>query len=160
VSKSCRSVRLLRLRAAALGCAISLLVLLAASCGGDGEEEPPLPSSPTVLDITMREYRYEHRGMVPSGRVVFRAHNKGRKPHEIVLVALPENFPPIDKQLHSNKRRPLVTLAYGRRLRPGESDAFAADLTPGRYAMLDFASDRPGGETYAQRGMNSELRAR
>jgi len=143
----------------ALGCAISALALVAASCNGE-KKEAPLPPSPASLDIVMHEYRYDHRPVVRPGRVVFQAHNRGHKRHEIVLVALPENFPPIDKQLHSKERRPLGTIAYLRRLKPGESDAFAADLKPGRYAMIDFTSDRPGGEIYALRGMNSEFRVR
>jgi hypothetical protein len=42
---------------------------------------------------------------------------------------------------------------------PGKSDAFAVDLAPGRYAMVDFVRDREG-VINGLKGMNSEFRVR
>lgn len=138
--------------------ALPTLTLLAASCGGE-DKEAPLPPPPRVVEVDMREYRFDYTPRIPRGRVVFRAHNRGRRAHEIVLVPVPENFPPIDKQLHSKTRRPVGKLAHLRPLRPGESDAFAVDLVPGRYAMVDFITARDG-EINGLKGMNSEFRVR
>lgn len=138
--------------------ALGALALLAASCGGQSKEAP-LPPAPRVVDITMRDYSYDYNPRIPRGRVVFRAHNLGRRPHEIVLVPLPSNFPPIDEQLHSKTRRPLGPLARLHPLRPGTSDAFAVDLAPGRYAMVDFVRGRDG-VINGLKGMNSEFRVR
>lgn len=107
----------------------------------------------------MRDYRYDYDSAIPRGRVVFRAHNVGSHTHELVMEKLPEDFPPLDKQLHSKTRRPLPTLAYLHPLRPGESDAFATELTPGRYGILSFVRGRDG-KVDALKGMNSEFRVK
>lgn len=137
---------------------VSVLALLATSCGVQ-EKEAPLPPRPPVVNITMREYslRYDHA--IPRGRVVLRATNAGHRRHELVLERLPEDFPPIDVQLHSKTKRAVATVAYLHVLRPGTHDAIAVDLAPGRYAMLSFTKSH-GGTPDALKGMNSEFRVR
>lgn len=135
------------------------LALLAGSCGGKGGNAR-LPSAPPTVNVAMREYRFDYdQSSVPRGRVVFRGRNIGHRTHAIVLVALPEGFPPINEQLHSKTRRGLATLAYLHPLRPGMSDSFAVELAPGRYAMISFVKGRDGVPD-ALKGMNSEFRVR
>jgi hypothetical protein len=106
----------------------------------------------------MREYRFDYdRSSMPRGRAVFRATNMGHRAHEIVLERLPQDFPPINAQLHSKTRRALPTLAYLHPVQPGRSDAFAFELTRGRYAVLSFVKGRDG-VSDALKGMNSEFR--
>lgn len=106
----------------------------------------------------MREYRFDYdRSSMPHGRVVFRARNIGHQAHEIFLERLPRDFPPINAQLHSNTRRALPALAYLHPVQPGRSDAFAFDLTRGRYAILSFVKGHDGVPD-ALKGMNSEFR--
>jgi hypothetical protein len=105
----------------------------------------------------MREYRFDHPPQVAPGRVVFTVRNAGALRHELVLLALPEDFPPIDQQLHSDERRAVDTLAALHDRDPGTRDTFAADLAPGRYAFVCFIRD-PDGVAHALKGMNSELR--
>lgn len=50
-------------------------------------------------------------------------------------------------------------VAFLHALRPGETDAFAVDLVPGRYGMVDFQRDRKG-VSNAVKGMYSEFRVR
>lgn len=108
----------------------------------------------------MREYRFDYKtSSIPRGRVVFRGSNIGHQTHEMTLERLPEDFPPINAQLHSKTRRALAPLGYLHRLRPRESDAFATELAPGRYAMVCFIKGRDGVPD-ALRGMNSEFRVR
>ena len=138
--------------------ALCALSLLAASCGEENNDAP-LPPAPPVVDVTMRDYSYEYSPRIPRGRVVFRAHNAGRRLHEIVLVPLPEDYPPIDEQLRSKTRRPAGILARMHPLTPGATDAFAVDLVPGRYAMVDFITGRDG-VIHGLKGSNSEFRVR
>ncbi len=77
----------------------------------------------------------------------------------MTIERLPEDFPPIDKQLRSKTRRAAPTVAYHHPLGPGASDAIALDLTPGRYAMVCFIEGRDG-TPHGLKGMNSEFRVR
>jgi hypothetical protein len=133
-------------------------VILMASCGS----RSAYPPRPHQVDVTMKEYRFEHKPTVRRGRVVFRLSNVGRLDHQITLLLLPPGFPPIDVQLHSNVRRPLPTLFLDPPLAPGRRRSFAVDLAPGRYAMLSSLRDprNPHGPNDALRGMNSEIRVR
>ncbi|HWC27076.1 MAG TPA: hypothetical protein VG474_10885, partial [Solirubrobacteraceae bacterium] len=77
--------------------ALAGLALAAASCGGS--PEPPLPPSASTMRVDMEEYRFVFRAPAAPGRVVLRARNTGRQEHELVLLPLPEDFPPIAEQL-------------------------------------------------------------
>jgi len=105
----------------------------------------------------MREYHFDHPPQVPAGRVVFRVHNGGSVTHEAILVALPEDVPPIDQQLRSATRVGVDTIATLRNRAPGSNGTFAADLTTGRYAFVCFLMD-PDGVSHALKGMASEFR--
>jgi hypothetical protein len=128
--------------------------VLVAACARTSE--PPLPPRPAVLDVEMREYRFDH-APVPGGRVVFRMKNVGRLPHRLSLVPLPPDLPPILEQLRGEERQVLFTLAAIAETAPGASGTFAVDLTPGRYAMICFLVD-PEGRSHALEGMATEFR--
>ena len=128
--------------------------LAGASCSGAAR---PAPSSAPVVDVAMDEYRFDLDGAVPAGRVVFRARNLGRLDHELLLVELPEDFPPVREQLESAKRRAVSNVARVAVRKPGTTGTFAADLVPGRYAMVCFVQDADGGQ-HAQKGMSAEFR--
>jgi hypothetical protein len=118
-----------------------------------------LPPSPRVIDVTMREYRLDYGRPVPRGRVVFRGHNAGRIKHSLTLLSLPEDFPPLEDELRNKKSRPIAPVANLHPLEPGESDAFAVDLAPGRYGLVDFQRGRDRVDN-ATKGANSEFRVR
>lgn len=105
----------------------------------------------------MREYGFDHASLVAAGRVVFRVRNAGTLTHELVLVALPEDFPPIDVQLHSGDRQGVDTVAAVHNRPPGTTTTFSSDLSPGRYAFICFVKD-PDGVSHALKGMSSEFR--
>lgn len=113
--------------------------------------------SPAVLDVTMTDNRFVYDGeTLPRGRVVFRLVNEGRSDHEVVLLPLPEEFPPIEEQLRSDERRALETVAGPPAVDPGDNQTFAVDLTPGRYAMVCFVLDEDG-VPHSLKGMASEF---
>lgn len=112
-----------------------------------------------MVDVAMREYRFDYRPPTTAGRTVFRVRNAGHRAHELTLVPLPEDLPPIKTQLGSKKRRSLPPLFFLPPRGPGSSDTFAVDLPPGRYALLCFLVDSDK-IAHALKGMNSEFRVR
>ncbi|MGI8686640.1 MAG: hypothetical protein ACR2MO_16385 [Acidimicrobiales bacterium] len=129
--------------------------LLAGACSP--APAAPLPPSPAVVPVTMEEYRFGHPSTTTRGRAVFRVRNAGRSPHQLALVPLPEDFPPIAEQVAGSKRRFVEALARTRKVPPGQRTSFAVDLSPGRYALICFLAD-PDGVPHANKGMASELR--
>jgi uncharacterized cupredoxin-like copper-binding protein len=126
------------------------------ACTGSasGAALPPLPAA---LDVSMREYGFDHPPTVPAGRVVFNVTNAGSSVHELILVALPPETLPIAEQLRSESRMGVDTVATLRKRAPGSQTTFAADLAPGRYAFICFVND-PDGVSHADKGMTSEFR--
>lgn len=124
--------------------------------GSCSKDTLPLPGKPATVSVVMSEYRFDHAPLVGRGRVVIDVRNEGRRDHEVSLVPLPPDFPPIARQLRSETRRPLPAMANVSR-QPGERRVFAVDLRPGRYALLCFLREGDG-VTHALKGMASELR--
>ncbi len=127
-----------------------------ASCG----DERPVPRIPqAVVDLTIKEYRFDYRRPVPAGRVVFRVVNAGRQVHRVSMLELPEDFPRLERQLRGKTRRSLLPFAGIGGLSPGTSNTFAVDLARGRrYAFIDVGP-APGGRSNALLGLASEFRA-
>jgi hypothetical protein len=107
----------------------------------------------------MTEYHFTVPSSAPVGRAVFRVWNAGRRDHNLTLEKLPSDFPPINVQLHSSTRRGAPAIALMPITHPGQSDTFAVDLTPGRYAILSSVVGRDG-VVDALEGMNAEIRVR
>jgi uncharacterized cupredoxin-like copper-binding protein len=105
----------------------------------------------------MDEYSFSASSEFQRGRVVFTLVNEGEIRHEVVVVALPEDLPPLAQQLRSDRRRATTTVAVVPPKAPGVRTSFALDLDPGRYGLLCFLK-APGGRPHALRGMHSEFR--
>lgn len=140
-------------------CLALAVVVLVASCGRQDHRGPALPASPPVIDVVQLEYRFEHTGSIPRGRVVIRAANHGRLAHDLTLARLPPDFPPIDEQLQGSARRVVPTVASLLAHQPGTTGTFATDLSPGRYAFICFVEDADG-VRHSVKGMSSEFRVR
>lgn len=125
-----RSVRVIRtLFAAATGVAM-------ASCGAVAAGLPP---SPPVVHVAMRDYWFDfNASAIPRGRVVFQITNAGKQYHKLGLIPLPADFPPLKQQVEGTDRRVVNELVSCPPLQPGASDTFAANLTPGRWGLVDF----------------------
>ena len=135
---------------------VSLSIVLS-SCVVGGSTAAPLPPPPERVDIAMTEYRFDVTAQFHPGRMVFRAENRGTMDHSVTLVALPEDYPPLDEQLRGDTRRGATTIAMLRRRPPGAKGTFAVDLGPGRYGIVCFVPD-PDGTVHALKGMNFEFR--
>lgn len=145
------------MRSAAL-VATSCALVVPACTLDRGPQTAPVPQPVPVITVAMSEYRFEFPGRVPSGRVVFRMRNVGRRAHSATLLALPDDLPPIDQQLKGTERRYLEPFADVPPRRPGMSRSFAVDLQPGqRYALICYTID-PDEQSHAAKGMSIEFR--
>jgi hypothetical protein len=107
----------------------------------------------------MHEYAFDYQAPVVPGRVVFRVVNTGKETHNLIMVPIPDDFPPIDEQLHGDVRRPIYPVAQIFAHKPGTSGTFAVDLVPHqRYAFM-CAIAGTDGQPHFLKGMNSEFRA-
>jgi hypothetical protein len=108
----------------------------------------------------MAEFRFDHLPAAPTGRVVFRVRNTGTVEHSLAVLALPEDYPPLNEQLQGDVRRSAGVLAAIPDPRPpGSIDAFAVELAPGRYGLVCNMRTADG-VLHAVKGMNSEFRVR
>ena len=136
----------------------SAVATLASGSGCSRPASPNLPPKPFLFDVGIVDHRFEHGpASIPPGRVVINARNSGGVEHQVVLVRLPEDLPPLDVELSSSQSTPVETVRIVPTLAPGEPSSFAVDLPPGRYGMICFLTDADG-QTYAQKGMSSEFR--
>lgn len=113
-----------------------------------------LPRSAAVINLSMEDYRFEYAQTVPQERVIFRLSNAGLKEHELVIVALPDDYPALGEE--PSVGSVVATVAHIPTLSPGESTKFAVDFTRGRYAFVCFIEDDDG-RTHYSRGMRSEF---
>lgn len=106
----------------------------------------------------MVDYSFAYDPRIDSGRVLLRVHNRGKVVHDLTIIPLTEDVPPIDEQLRGSERRPITPLARVKSRSPGTRATLAVDLAPGvRYAFICFVRD-PDGQPHFLRGMNSEFR--
>ncbi|MEJ7764125.1 MAG: hypothetical protein WKF86_01390 [Acidimicrobiales bacterium] len=135
------------------------MLALVGGCGRGPRPQVYVPAGPAVVEVVEHDYGYalDRRGGIPTGRVVFRMVSRSGLSHDLSLVALPEDLPPIVEQLRSPERRAVTTLVRLQSHPAGSTDAFAVDLAAGRYALLCFEVDGDG-ETHAVKGMAMELR--
>ncbi len=142
------------LRPPVTAAALLVGVVLAASCGGSAESFPrPVPT----VDVALREYGFDYKADFQSGRTVIRVRNSGTLQHQLVLISIPEELPPLDQQLRGTERQVVPTIVSLRPGDPGTTRTFAVDLDPGRYGFVCFVED-PDGVQHAHKGMNSEFR--
>lgn len=97
------------------------------------------------------------RLQIPAGRVVFHRVNRSRLAHDLSLVGMPEDMPPIHDQLKGSDRRIVSGVASLPSHPPGSRDTFAVDLAPGRYGLVCWERDGTG-VAHAHMGMAVELR--
>lgn len=149
----------LRRRFGLLGALIGVVALGGCAPGSSGAaERPPAPAPPPVVEVTMVDYRFQFDTPVPAGRVVFQVKNAGQEPHDLIMVPLPEDLPPIDEQLRGTERRFVEPYAGIYEREPGDTGTFAVNLVPEqRYAMVcSVVAD--DGEPHWMKGMATEFR--
>ena len=132
--------------------------LVACTSGSDDRAGPPAPAPVPVITVTMLDHRFELDTPVPPGRVVFRFHNAGQAPHNVIMIPLAQDVPPIDVQLRGSERRQVEPFAGIYDRGPGDSGSFAVDLLPDqRYAVVCSLTAEDG-EPHWMKGMVTEFR--
>ena len=128
------------------------------ACSG-AAHAPALPTRPEIVEVGMKEFRFEYRRPVAAGRVVLQVRNDGALHHRLTMVPLDEDMPAIDEQLRGTDRRTLTALASIPDVAADEQASIAVDLVAGvRYGMVCFLTDADG-RPHALKGMASEFRA-
>lgn len=138
--------------------AAAMALVLGAACQVAPSAGRALPPGPQIVEVTMREYRFDYVPPAGSGPTLFRVTNSGTVSHELEMLPLADDVPPIDVQLKGTQRRVVTPFAGVESRQPGRAGAFAVNLTPGvRYALICFLAD-PDGTSHAREGMTSEFR--
>lgn len=143
--------------------ALSGVMILAATLTGcaaspDNATRPPAPRPAPVVRVSMLEHRFELDRPVPAGRVVFRFDNAGQAPHNVVMIPLAEDLPPIDVQLRGSQRRVVEPFAGIYDREPGDTGSFAVDLVADqRYAIVCTVTGEDG-QPHWMHGMAAEFR--
>lgn len=115
---------------------------------------PPAPN----VEVAVHDDALVFPEPVPTGRVVFRLHNRGNEPHQLTLLLLEDDSPPISERLQQEAGAAPSYIAQVPAVEPGETALFAADLAEGRrYALVDL-SQRPDGTLRGRLGVARELR--
>lgn len=134
------------------------MTFVAGACTSSPDQAVALPPAPPVVTVDMDEFSFTYDPDIPAGRVVFRGHNVGEVVHNLVLLPLDEDLPPLDEQLRGEERRVATPFAALRPVPPGQAREFAVDLAPGqRYGIFCSVADGEG-KSHALKGMNSEFR--
>lgn len=138
-----------------LAAVVTMMVIVAPSCASP--PGPTLPTPPQVVDVEMKEYRVLLNPPTEPGRVVLRIRNTGRLRHDLVLVSLDEDVPPLREQLGGSTRRQANVVADIPPQPAAGRTALAVDLPPGRYGIVCFVLD-PDGQQHSRKGMATEFR--
>ncbi|MFN2506289.1 MAG: hypothetical protein ABR540_19090 [Acidimicrobiales bacterium] len=129
---------------------LALTALFAGSCGS----ETSFPKPPAQATIKMEEFRFEASGL-GEGRTLVTLENAGRLQHQLTLITLAKDVPPLAEQLRSEKRRGAPTVVLLLRP-PGTTTRFAVDLAPGRYGLVCLLTG-PDGEQHGLKGMTYDF---
>ena len=173
-------------RAGAMLLALMLALLLAA-CGSDdngdtdagaqpeetsveaGESDEPdegdVPGGGAApVEVVATDFEFDIPDTLPAGETTFSFVNDGKQPHELALVELAEDAPPVEEllQLPEKKAEGFFTDAGHAFAKPGkiQSDAFTYELTAGtRYGYVCFVQDPKTKKPHAFLGMVGEFTA-
>lgn len=152
---------MIRSRALRGGLTALLVMLAGSSCAGDppqGTARLTAPAPAPVVEVRMADFRFEMKTQVPPGRVVFQMINTGRETHNLILIPLPEDLPPIEEQIRGAQRRLVEPYAGIYDREPGDTGTFAVNLMPGqRYAIICTVVGEDG-EPHSKKGMVTEFR--
>lgn len=129
---------------------------------------PPPAAEPALSreaegSITLTDYAYTVDADLRAGTRTLQVENRGREPHQVLLIRLPEGVTPEAEVawFRGGSRGPRPGLPHGGILEvlPGESTRFTATLQPGEYLLL-CGTRAPDGQRHFDHGMVRRLTVR
>jgi hypothetical protein len=112
------------------------------------------------ITATLVDYGFKFSGPVRAGNQTIRVYNAGPQPHEIELVRLNPGVSAGDFMKWFDKMQgppPGKALGGIAGLAVGMSAYFAADFTPGNYALICFLRDTKDGKPHFVHGMLQQI---
>lgn len=138
--------------------AVVLVGVLAVRCTV-AQSDAPVPDPVPTVEVAVADDDLAVQQSVPAGRVVLEIANTGDHPHQVVLVPMDIDWPPIHEELANDVERPMRIRARVGPLEPGETATIAVEVADGqRYALLG-SSEAPSGKQYMNLGVASEFTA-
>jgi hypothetical protein len=155
-------------------------LLMGAACGDDGgteaggdngdteestapaTDEAPSPASNGELAINAVDFAFELPATAPAGETNIVFTNNGEEPHELVMVGLSDEAPPITEliELSEKKAEEFFTgppVGSDGPIEPGESKEISAELQPGNYGLVCFVESKTEKQPHAFLGMVNSL---
>lgn len=143
-------------------CAATLIVL-GVGCSSNKQTEP----SSNVVTIAADDFAFGMPDTIPAGRTTFRLVNRGREPHQAVIMGAPgKALAELEAAAVPKGPVPEWWRAF-LQLQPtfpggpgvvvsGDSSVVVVDLAPGNYVVVCFVPS-PDGKMHAQKGMFRRL---
>jgi len=150
-----------------LALALALTLSLAA-CGDDdetgatattaGEETTTTVASDGVVDVITVEYGFAGiDATLPAGETEFTFTNNGEEPHEMTLIPLTDDAPPLEELIEGSEKEASKYFAGKPEhtdAKPGEEGkSITVDLQPGVYAYVCFVQTKQSEKPHAFLGM-------
>lgn len=143
------------------------LLILGAACGGGDDEgedadagsnagaETESPAGGETegggggVEVTAVDYAFQVGSTtVPAGETEITLTNDGKEEHELTMVGIKEDAPPLDelvKMSDDEVSKYFATQPFGiQPIEPGASESTTEDLKPGLYAMVCFVETKDG----------------
>lgn len=159
---------------------MSAALLLGAACGDDdgggetaggenGKSEAPAsddaPSGDSgggELTISAVDFAFELPSTATAGKTDIVFENNGKEPHELVMVGLSEDAPPVNEliELPEKKAEEFFTgqpISSEGPIGPGETKDISAELEPGTYGLVCFVESKKEKQPHAFLGMINSL---
>lgn len=159
---------------------MSAALLLGAACGDDGgetdagggdnekSEAPASDDAPSgesgggELTISAVDFAFELPSTATAGKTDIVFENNGKEPHELVMVGLSEDAPPINEliELPEKKAEEFFTgqpISSEGPIGPGETKDISAELEPGTYGLVCFVESKKEKQPHAFLGMINSL---
>ena len=121
-------------RFVAAGCAALMFGLV-----GCGSGETASKADGTVVSVDLKEWAFDASSKTaPAGKVTFKAKNRGKEVHELVLFKsdlAPADLPVDAEGAVDESGAGLELIDEVENVKPGETKEFSVDLKPGKYVM-------------------------
>ena len=160
---------------------LSAVLVLGVACGDDGgedtdaggdtettesetpsTEESETPASDGGLTISAVDFAFELPPTAPAGVTDITFENNGEEPHELVMVPLAADAPPITDLIELPEKKAEKFFAgqpvgSDGPIEAGETKELSAELQPGTYGLVCFVESKTEKQPHAFLGMVNSL---